>query len=264
MAVSSSTIISVTALVFSFGTTFVSYRRTKTQDIQAARQELRGILQRLNAIPRELLDTSKKYFSDDSTIASFSRMYNQENTLLVRQAAEIARRLPKNMVSATEYYEIALAQANAYNLVEAKEFVNLAIQTANSLNDELAALRVSAGLDFASGQPQAGRVIYQQALNIFAKYPGFDEFTKASTQANTEQFWGVSEAGLGDFSNGLQHLDAAQKYLDHLPFSPGRESLLTQIESQRKLFQQGNATQAPVPAPFAPGQQQRTAPPAAS
>ncbi|MGC2545003.1 MAG: hypothetical protein WA426_04105, partial [Silvibacterium sp.] len=76
MAGNSATIISVIALVFSFGTTFVSYRRTRAQDIQSLRQELRGILQRLTAIPREVLDANKRYMADQAAVAGVSRIYN--------------------------------------------------------------------------------------------------------------------------------------------------------------------------------------------
>ena len=99
-----STIISFAALAFSFGTTYVSYRRAETQDIQSMRQELRGILQRLAALPKENLDISKRYKEDPAAISLASGFINQENTLLSRQAAEIARKLPKDKVSATEYY----------------------------------------------------------------------------------------------------------------------------------------------------------------
>ena len=242
MAGSSATIISVIALVFSFGTTFVSYRRTRAQDIQSLRQELRGILQRLTAIPREVLDANKRYMADQAAVAGISRIYNQENSLLVRQAAEIATKLPKNMVSATEYSEIALAQQNSYNLAEAKAFLKLAIDSATIFNDEIGPVRMTANLSFITGEPQAGRVKYQEALNIFAKYPGYDVFTKVSTHVNTEIMWGQSEAGIGEFASAVQHLDNAQKLVETLPFSPGAQSLMSQIAEPRSLFERSRTS----------------------
>ncbi len=126
MAMQTATLISVIALGFSFGTTAVSLRRTYMQDIQSARQELRGLLERLISIPRENLETMKKYVGDRNTLFSFDQMYNQENTLLSRQAAEIARRLPQRLVSATEHLAIAFALQRAYNLDGAREFLVLA------------------------------------------------------------------------------------------------------------------------------------------
>lgn len=242
MAGNSATIISVIALVFSFGTTFVSYRRTRAQDIQSLRQELRGILQRLTAIPREVLDANKRYMADQAAVAGVSRIYNQENSLLVRQAAEIVTKLPKNMVSATEYSEIALAQQNSYNLAEAKAFLKLAIESATNFNDEIGPVRMTANLSFITGEPQAGRIKYQEALNIFAKYPGYDMFTKVSTHVNTEIMWGQSEAGIGEFASALQHLDNAQKLVETLPFSPGAQSLMSQIAEPRALFERSRTS----------------------
>src|ERR1700722_17195400 len=65
------TIISIIALTFSFGTTYVSYRRTEAQDTQNLRQELRNLLQRLAALPKEYLATMKLY-KDDPAAAGMS------------------------------------------------------------------------------------------------------------------------------------------------------------------------------------------------
>ena len=59
-----STLLSIIALLFSFGTTYVSDRRVAAQDIQSTRQELRGLLQRLAALPKENVDMTKKYQGD--------------------------------------------------------------------------------------------------------------------------------------------------------------------------------------------------------
>src|SRR6266704_384604 len=77
-----STVLSIAALLFSFGTTFVSYRRTQVQDIQSTRQELRGLLQRLAALPKENLELNKRYAPDFNAIGIASSFINQENTLL--------------------------------------------------------------------------------------------------------------------------------------------------------------------------------------
>jgi tetratricopeptide (TPR) repeat protein len=242
-----STIISVAALIFSFGTTFVSYRRTTAQDIQALREELRTILQRLSAIPRENLDASKRYYGDQATIMAMSQLYNQENTLLARQAAEISKKLPKSMVSATEYAEIALCLQNAYNLAGAKEFYTLAFQSARDFSDEINAVRSLASLEFIGGQPQAGRVKYQEALNIFSKYPDYNEYTKVTTHVLTEIFWADAEANSAQLQLALQHNANAQQLLESLPFSPGAESFKRQVADQRAQFLRGSAAGSAAP-----------------
>ncbi len=249
-----STLIAVTALAFSFGTTFVSYRRTEIQDIQASRQELRGILQRLSAIPRENLDAMKRYAGDPSSIAGVSQLYNQETTMLSRQASEIVRRLPKGVVSGTEYYAIAVALQSSYNLSAAKDYLKMAMGVANNFNDEIGAIRSSAYLDFLMGRPQDGRVLYQQALAIFSKYPDYDAFTIASTNVYTELFWGGSEAAIGQFDLAVQHADNAQRIVETLPASPGSDGLRAQIQQARQQFPHAPSTTTIAAAPVVPAQ----------
>jgi hypothetical protein len=243
-----STIIALLALAFSFGTTMVSYVRTKAQDVQALRKELRDILQRLSAIPRENLDASKKYAGDQNTIMAISQLYGQENALLSRQAAEILRKLPKSMISATEYSEVAMTLQNDSNLASAREFYTLACENAKGLNDEITAIRSLANLDFLTGQPQAGRVKYQQALDVFSKYPGYDQYTQVTTHVLTEFFWSQAEANSAQLSLALQHIDNARKLLATLPPGPGTAAFFKQVNDQGALYMQGSAQAAGGPA----------------
>lgn len=231
-----STIIALAALMFSFGTTAVSARRAELQDVQASRQELRGILQRLNAIPREMMEAAKKHAMDPGLINGLSQAYNQESTMLSRQAAEIVKRLPSKVVSATECYAIAVAFQTSYNLASAKEFLGLALAKANNFNDEIGALRSSAFLDFLMGQPQEGRVKYQRALAIFTKYPNYDAYTVASTHILTELLWGGSEAMILQYQAAMQHADNAEGIAEGLPPGMGSDNLRGQIQQAREEF----------------------------
>ena len=238
------TVISFLALAFSFGTTYVSYHRADLQDVQSERQELRGLLQRLAALPKENLEATKRYQGDPGAINFSSSLLNEENALLSRQAAEIAKKLPSGVVSATEYYAIAVALENSYNLQGAKEFLSLAAEKARNFNDEIAAIRTSANLEFLTGHPETGRVKYQEALGIFSTYPGYDQFTQTLTHVNTESQWAVSEAGLGAMPLANEHLDAADQLAGNLPPSPGASALKLQVAQLRQSIQQ--KTQAPA------------------
>ena len=224
-----STLIALMALLFSFGTTYVSYQRTNAQDIQNTRQELRGLLQRLEALPKENLEVSKRYQDDPSAMAFASSLINQENILLSRQAAELARKLPQNTVSATEYFAIAGAFQAASNIQSAQEFLELSIANAKTFGDEIAALRMNANLEFISGHPEAGRVTYQRALNIFAKYPGYDAYTINSTNIWTELSWATSEVAIGNATLADQQIANAESALSTLLPSPGSRMLKSQI-----------------------------------
>jgi len=241
-----STLLSVAALLFSFGTTFVSYHRAAVQDIQSSRQELRSLLQRLAALPKENVDISRKYVDDPGSMNLVSGFINQENSLLARQAAEIAKKLPRDLVSGTEFYAIAIALQNSYDLSGASEFLNYSAQTAKDFNTEIAALRSTANLEFVQGRPEAGRIEYQTALNIFSKYPGYDPFTKASTNVWTELAWAYSEAGVGSRPFADQHVQNAKALVQGLPSSPGTATLIALV-AQTETHLAGGQAVSPLP-----------------
>jgi hypothetical protein len=113
---STSTIVSAVALLFSFGTTFVSYQRTKLQDVHALRAELRTLLQRLVALPKDDFEFKQKYALNPQAVNFLSGYINQENAMLARQADEIVKKLPKEQVSATELLAVGQALQASYNI----------------------------------------------------------------------------------------------------------------------------------------------------
>jgi hypothetical protein len=244
-----STIVAALALAFSFGTTFVSLRRAEVQDVQSTRQELRGLLQRLTALPKENIEAQIRYKGDPNALGASYSLVSEETALLTRQAAELAKKLPRNSVSATEYYAIANSMQNSYNLAGEKEFLKLSMDAAKDFNDEIATLRASANLEFIEAHPEAGRVVYQQALNIFAKYPGYDQYTVASTNILTEQLWANSEAGLGSRALVGQHIVNAENILGTLGPGPYTDFLRSQIEGARQRFEAGGMMAARVAEP---------------
>lgn len=242
-----SVLISILALLFSFGTTLVSYHRSNIQDIQNARAELRGLLQRLAALPKENVEAGVKYASDPASRNLVGGFINQENTLLARNAAELAKKLSPKSVSATEYYAIAVALQSGYDLNGADQFLNYAINAEPNFNIEISCLRAMANLKFIEGQPQAGRVQYQKALDIFSKYPQYDPYTRASTNVLTELSWAYSEAASSEFAFATQHVDGAEKILAPLPKSPGVNGLQSQVSQARQLISSGFPPPNPIP-----------------
>src|SRR5438477_6246525 len=132
-----SVLISIIALLFSFGTTLVSYHRNNIQEIQNARAELRGLLQRMAALPKENVEIGVKYANDPASRNLVSGFINQENTFLVRSAAELAKKLSREWGSATEYYAIAVALQAAYDIAGADQFLNYAIYADPDFNVEI-------------------------------------------------------------------------------------------------------------------------------
>jgi tetratricopeptide (TPR) repeat protein len=244
-----SALLSIIALLFSFGTTYVSYRRTTVQDIQNARQELRGLLQRLAALPKENVEAGKKYADDPASRNMVGGFINQENTLLARNAAELAKKLPATAVSATEYYAIAGALQSAYDLAAANEFLEHAIKANPDFNTEISALRMAAGMKFLQGRPEDGRVEYQRALAIFSKYPQYDPFTKASTNVLTELSWAFSEANNNALSLATEHVENAEKFIVPLPGGVGVNMLKSQIAQARSQIVSGKPPESITPIP---------------
>jgi tetratricopeptide (TPR) repeat protein len=245
-----STLLSIIALLFSFGTTLVSYRRTEAQDIQAQRADLRSMLQRLAALPKENFEVTLQHADNPTAVASLAGYVNQENAMLARQAAELARTLPPSKVSATEFYAVGLALQNSYNIDEAKYFFSRAIESAREFNDEIAAVRSYANLLFMTGQPEAGRVEYQKALSVFSndKYRSYNDYTRNSTHAWTELSWAYAEANAGNYPLVQQHFANAEGYVARLQPGPSTEQIRSQLNQARLLLIPG----APPASPLGP------------
>ena len=230
-------IVSIAALLFSLGTTYVSYDRTETQDIQNSKSELRSILQRIALLPKENLELQEKY-SDDSEKAAFLSGYiNQENSLLAKQAHEIVNRLPPSQVSSTEYLAVGQALLTAYDDESAKNLLRQANKTADTINEELGSLRIYANFLYITGQPEAGKIEYKKAKDAFTQYPMYNDYTQKSSHIETELAWSYSEANIGNISSAMQHVSIAEDIVSTLTPSPGKELLQKQITQARALFE---------------------------
>ena len=230
--------VSVIALLFSFGTTFVSYQRTQIQDVQSRHQELRVLLQRLAALPKENLEAIKKYATDPASLYQVQGYINQENEMLTRQAAEIAKKLPKDTVSSTEYFSIGLASGSSYDFKTEREFLQLSEQTAQDFNAKVGALRTLANLDFITGQPGEGRVEYQKTLSEISNFK-VDSFTTASLLVYTELAWAASEYSMGTRAAATQHLDNADRLVTTVQPGPSTDLLRSAVAQAHTMYQAG-------------------------
>lgn len=232
-------LISVLALIFSFGTTFVSYKRTVEQDTLALRGELRVLIQRLAALPKENLEALKKYADDPMSFALVSGFINQENNLLSKQAENLLNKLPESQISSTDYYAVSNALGIARNYDSATKFLYKSLEVANGLDDEVGALRNLAGLMFVTGRIGDGRATFQRALDVFGKYKGFDPFTIASTNIFTEISWAMAEASTNSFDLASQHLARADQIGAGLPAGPNSQIVKSQIIQARSQILSG-------------------------
>jgi tetratricopeptide (TPR) repeat protein len=242
-----STYLSIAALLFSFGTTFVSYRRTAVEDVQNARQELRALLQRLTELPKEVAKSQEQYAKSPATAATISGFIQQENAMLARNVAEIAERLTSKNVSAIEYYSIAYALYSSYDLTGAEKYYLLALKSGPDFNSEIALLRSIGNLHFQQGKTDEGRARFKQAREIFSKFPDFDYWTKLNGDVMTEMSWAYSEANFGSMENGFTHVKNAEDLLAAAPRAPGLDMLRVQVAEARKSLESGNPAALPIP-----------------
>jgi hypothetical protein len=237
-----STITSTLALLFSFGTTYVSYKRVEAQDIQNSRTELRGVLQRLSTLPRDDYEIKKKYANDPASAVYLSSLFNQENSFLAQQAAEIADRIP-NYITASEYYAIQTGLFNSAKQDQAVRYLEKAIEKARNPNDEVAALRTKATLFFVNGRAADGRQIFAMALAVFEKYPGYNDSYQKSVHLQTQLIWHTAEMHAGFHQNARGRLDDAKRLALEVDPGPFREQLLKQVAQVEAGLQP--ATSAP-------------------
>ena len=255
--------ISAIAFVVSVASTGWSTWRANVQETQAARSELRTLLQRLAALPKENVEVQRKYIKDPMAAQTIGGLINQENSILARQAAEIAAKLPKGLVSSTEYYAVAMALESAYELNSTRRLLNLAIETADESSDfssQISAIRALAYLDFITGKPDDGRALYQQARGIFTRYPDFDQYTQVNTNFLTEINWASAEAIGRSPDRVRQHLETADGLLGPLPASPGLDSMRNQLAVARTQFE----AMGVIPKPSVPAMSVPSTPPSST
>jgi hypothetical protein len=187
-----STIIAALAIVFSFGTAMASYLQVDSQNRRAARGELRGIIQRLVALPKENAETLKTYKDDAVVLNGLLSSINQEYVLLSGQAVELANRIP-NDISAPEYVSIAQALINQGITTQVPIFLDTGLKVSKDITSELALLRNYGNYLFMTGNINGGRKKYQEAMSIFGKYSVSNQYFIESSNAYTEIVWANSE-----------------------------------------------------------------------
>lgn len=226
-------IVSILALLFSFGTTYVSNKRTAVQDIQNAKINLRTVLQKLTDLPSKNMELSRKYKDDAQAYSFFSGQITQETGLLVAQADEIIKGIPKNRITSVELYSIGLGFQGNYEYERAldyfKESYKIA-EKANNFSVAIASKRGEANILFVNGKPDEGREVFDEAMKIFNKFNRFNEFTKNFTNIITLLNWAGAEAGTGNLKTAEEKINEARNLANSLLPGPMKIQLKNQIE----------------------------------
>jgi tetratricopeptide (TPR) repeat protein len=247
---SPSIVISAMALLFSFGTTAVSYHRSAQDDVRSARAELRGILQRLTSLPRDNFELIKKYQGDVEG-QSLSGLLTQENSLLARQASEIVDRFPDEITSG-EYFSVAMALMAAADVTRVPIYLERALAQTADPNVKVSVLRNYGFYLLSTGQASEGRQRYEQALSIWSDYPNVSQYFKGSTDALTEIYWSQAELGANNIESAREHIRKALQRVNALPPGPMTMQLQGQAQHTQRAIEQG-APADPLAAPRPPG-----------
>lgn len=230
-----SLIVSVAAVLFSMGTFMLSYNQTRAQDRRAARAELRQLIQRMIALPRENMELAKTYEKDPVTSNLLSGLVNQEQSVLARQAAEILERI-SNDASAREYHAVAQALADSNNMEMAPPLIEKGLSLAKDYSTELELLRLHGNILITLGDSENGRAKYQEASNLANKYHLTNQSYVATSNAITEMNWAISEFGQGQCQEARRHISQAKENLGR-SLGPLIDRLKQQVVSYEDFFQ---------------------------
>ena len=178
----------------------------------------------------------QKYSNDPNAIAFIGGQLNQENSLLAFQAADLVRILPKDRVTAIEIYSVAVALQYSYEVQKAYEMYQRSYELAEDLNTAVAAKRGIANSLYLLGQPEAGRVQFQDALNIFSRYTDYNDFTQKSTHVASLLNWASAEANAGFTAQARQKLDEATGIVGSLPSGQYTFQLAGQVQQGYKML----------------------------
>lgn len=241
-------IVSVIALLFSFSTTFVSYKKSEIEEIKNSRTELRQLLQRLSELPIENVQYGAMFAQDPTRLGIIAGILTQENSILTQQAAEIARKLPPGYISAAEYYALGAGLVNSFDLEPALEFYSNAAKMSDNLNIAGSSLRGSANVLFAQKMFQEGRDKFREAFELSDSLASKTDFEKTYNRLLTQLNWAVAEDGSGHKAEASKLLDEAEATLtSNAPYAKGlRTNYEVQIHIMRSNLKAGLPLRMPT------------------
>jgi hypothetical protein len=206
-------LLSVAALGFSFWSAAKGEGRLNREEHHQARGELRDEVQRLQAIPLEIIEIERKYKDDSSVRATALSEINTERRVIAQQAADLTQEL-KGDVTAPEYYAIVGA---LFESGQATSDVELLIQrglaAAKDAQSAATLYRYSAQLSFEAGNKAAGRDAYEHALGVIHEFPRPDQRWVNVIQGQTQTLWAEHEAVAKECRAAWRHVVLAQ----HVP-----------------------------------------------
>jgi hypothetical protein len=205
-----SALVAALALVFSFGTTAVSYFKSTQQERQAYHQELRSLMFAIGKLPREIFNFQEKHRTNQQAVSGFSSLINNENVILSKQASQIIWRIP-DLVSASEHLYVGKALTDSNLLDQASAHFRAALAKASDVNEITAAYRSLGQVAYMKRDVTNGRYYYGKAKEVLdsgrIKLP--NPAFKTWFNAQTELRWAQAEQMINNCREFQSHLAAA-------------------------------------------------------
>jgi hypothetical protein len=212
-------LVSALALLFSFGTTGVSYFQAKEAEVQRSRTELRELILKLGQSPRQLFEFQQRYRSDAQAVSNFSSLINQENIILAKQASQIIWKIPSH-VSAIEHVSVGTSLMQSNLPQSAQRHFEAATETASDINEVVGAHRALGMVEFQLGDPISARQHFGNAKSIMRSSSNVEKASGALldwADATTEIRWAQSEAAAGFCTEFTAHLGEAIVLAQRVP-----------------------------------------------
>lgn len=198
--------IAILALLFSFGTTVVSYARLDQEAAHAARNELTGYMQRLGELPRLAAEVRLQH--GDVAAGELLGFVNAETELIANQARSVMAIIP-DRVATLEYVTVGYAFQTTGAFSQADELYQRALAVADGALDRVTALRSLAGIRFLLQDVTAGREYFADARDVYRKEVDAPPIVVAAVNAQTELNWAAAELGAGQCAEVARHVDEA-------------------------------------------------------
>jgi tetratricopeptide (TPR) repeat protein len=195
------------ALLFSFGTTVVSYVRLDQDKQHEARTELTGYIQRLEDLPRVAAENRLQY--GDAGSSALSGYITAEAELIANQARAVIAVIP-NQVSTVEYVTVGYAFQTTGNFEQASEMYQAALKAGTMPQDKVMAYRALANIRFVLDDPVGGRAYFTQARTIYTLDKDAPAIVVATEDEQTELQWALDEITLGNCTEAAGHIEKAQ------------------------------------------------------
>jgi tetratricopeptide (TPR) repeat protein len=223
-------LIALGALFFTCAATIFNYVQTTQNNTHNARIELRDLTQRLSQIPIDNISATKAY-TNSFQLAQISSLLQEENAVLARQAEEVMNEIPDS-VSSSEYILVAQALTNSSLYDDALNVVNKATGAIQDANDGSTVYRFKGQLLFNSGDLADGRQSFQQALDIFNKYPTKNAYYQTTTTVQNEFVWATAEYGVDQCTEAKKHIDHAAQLLRGLSPQMQQQVIAQQLQAE--------------------------------